>query len=139
MARRKKDVDADATVEADEVETDEVETDAAVEKPKRVQEPLDPAKLKPEAAEHLAKGSEAKRTLEVAAKALEILGLEGAAKRSWKEAERAFKAAEREARKIQRAGGKEAREAAKKEKKKARIAKLREQLEKLMAAEEAEG
>lgn len=131
MTRRQKD---DADVAA--TEQPDAEQPKA-KKAKRHQEPLDPAMLKPEAAEHLAKGDDAKQKLEVAATALEILGLEGSAKRMWREAEKAFKAAEREARRIQKAGSKQEREAARKEKKQQKIAKLRKQLDKLMADEAA--
>ena len=102
-------------------------------KAKREREPLDLATLKPEAAKCLANGEDAKRKLEVAAEALKVLGLEGGAKRLWKDAERAYAASVREARRIQKAGSKGEREAAKMEKKREKIVKLREQLEKLMA------
>lgn len=121
---------------SEEPKTEEPKVEEPKAKRKREpQEPLDRSKLKPEAVEHLTKGDDAKEKLEVAAVALEVLGLEGTAKRTWKEAGRVYAAAEREVRRIQKLGSKTEREAAKKVKKQEKIVKLREQLEKLMAAE----
>ena len=142
MAKRQR-VDSDLVTEAPDPKVEEAKAkepkaeEPKVEKAKakKKREPLDRSTLKPEAVEHLVKGDVVKEKLEVAAVALEELGLEGTAKRMWKEAERAYAAAEREVRRIQKTGNKAEREAAKKMKKQEKIAKLRKQLEELMAAE----
>lgn len=137
MPRRQKsddNVPAAGEAKPEEVKSEEAEPGKG-SKAEKEQEPLDPATLKPEAAKWIENGEDAKQKLEVAAVALEILGLEGGAKLLWQAAMRAYATGEREARRIQKSGSKEAREAAKKEKKQQKIVKLREQLERLMADE----